>query len=468
MKFFVFSEISAARIASSLGASEYSYYFVLKEFLPVLQMLGEVVVVENPEAEVDQLYDIATAAGEDCLFLSFSPPHKMVLTLRCPTIPVFAWEFDSIPNEHWLDDLQQDWRYGLAKCGMAITHSELTVAAVKRELGDAYPIVSIPAPVWDKYAGFRARATTATSASTVTLKIAAGVVLDTHDVSLESYRPGPDTVAKTVAAAITIPIVPPAKARMEPLNVVEPRTVAKEGAPSLLHNWVLRESEVKLSGVVFTSLFNPYDGRKNRMDMLTAFCTAFRDTPDATLLFKLGHVDYESAMTEMLMCLARLPPFKCRVVLLQGYLEGGDFESLIQSTAFIVNASYGEGQCLPLMEFLSCGKPAVAPRHTAMLDYIDDEVAFVVDSWLDAYPWSHDPRLAYRTLRHEINWESLVAAYQSAYRCFKEQPERYQAMAQNAVKRMQTHCSRDVAKSRLQRLLDFHREEVALTEANLP
>jgi len=205
--------------------------------------------------------------------------------------------------------------------------------------------------------------------------------------------------------------------------------------------------------VVFTALFNPYDGRKNWVDMLTAFCASFKDTPDATLLFKLGHHEYQSALNDMLMCMARMPAFRCRVVLVQGFLEGPEFDSLIRASAFVVNASHGEGQCLPLMEFLSCGKPAIAPRHSAMLDYIDEEVAFVVDSWLDATAWSHDPRLAYRTCRHQINWQSLRDAYRSAYACVKEDPERYARMSASAIKRMRGHCSLDVASERLRTFL---------------
>ena len=122
--------------------------------------------------------------------------------------------------------------------------------------------------------------------------------------------------------------------------------------------------------------------------MLTAFCAAFKDVSDATLVFKLGHHEYQTALNDMLMCMARMPPFQCRVILLQGYMEGVEFERLIAASTFVVNASHGEGQCLPLMEFLSCGKPAIAPMHSAMLDYIDEQIAFVVDSWLDASAWS--------------------------------------------------------------------------------
>jgi glycosyltransferase involved in cell wall biosynthesis len=226
-------------------------------------------------------------------------------------------------------------------------------------------------------------------------------------------------------------------------------------AKIVLPQWEPRQHELQLSGVVFTSLFNPYDGRKNWNDMLTAFCAAFRDCSDATLLFKLGSHDCQAAMSDMLMCMARLPAFSCRVVIVHGFLEGESFESLIEASHFIVNASHGEGQCLPLMEFLSCGRPAVAPRNSALLDYIDTEVGFVVEGWLEATAWSHDPRWAFRTFRQQINWESLVAAYRAAYHCVREEPQRYAELSRNAIERMRDHCSRQVARERLKAFLNI-------------
>ena len=76
MKFLVYSQINASHIQLSLGLPEYSYYFVLKDFLPVLQILGTVQIVNNPVLEVDALYDAACATGELCVFLSFSPPDR--------------------------------------------------------------------------------------------------------------------------------------------------------------------------------------------------------------------------------------------------------------------------------------------------------------------------------------------------------------------------------------------------------
>lgn len=509
MRFLVYSQVSAAKIASSMGLPEYSYYFVLRDFLPVLQALGEVLVVEDPEQEVDRLYDEARAAGERCLFLSFSPPHKTPLQLRCPTVPVFAWEFDSIPNESWLDEPQQDWRHVLKICGSAITHSQMIVAAVRREMGADFPIVSVPSPVWDKFAALRAQPGSLPLADGVSIRVRSGVVVDSRDPALSPYIFGPDATARVVQAIRehenamaraqggSVAVEPPAGRRqsryritrrylgewylkvlqpllpflpgraeslvelvaespdtpLEPRNTVEPPHPAAKGVTPKMPDWQPGESELQLSGVIFTALFNPYDGRKNWADMLTAFCAAFRDTPDATLVFKLGHHEYLSAMHDMLIWMARMPRFSCRVVLLHGYLEGGDFDTLIRASAFAVNASHGEGQCLPLMEFLSCGKPAISPRHSAMVDYIDEQVAFVVDSWLDSTAWSHDPRLAYRTQRHQIDWASLRDAYRAAYECIKTDPQRYQRLSRHAIERMREHCSRQAAMGKLSAFL---------------
>ena len=81
MVIVVYSETTSALVQQKLGESEYSYYFVLKAFLPVLQKLGRVETVTDPGGEVDAIYRRALQQGEDCIFLSFSPPHRTPLGL---------------------------------------------------------------------------------------------------------------------------------------------------------------------------------------------------------------------------------------------------------------------------------------------------------------------------------------------------------------------------------------------------
>jgi len=115
----------------------------------------------------------------------------------------------------------------------------------------------------------------------------------------------------------------------------------------------------------------------------------------------------------------------------------------------VVNSSYGEGQCLPLMEFMSCGRPAIAPLNTAMADYIDHDNAFVVDSTEELTAWPHDPRAAYRTLRYVTDWDSLCSAYRASYDVAKNDPERYRRMSAHAVRSLEKFCSQANAEQRL-------------------
>ena len=77
----------------------------------------------------------------------------------------------------------------------------------------------------------------------------------------------------------------------------------------------------------------------------------------------------------------------------------------------------------------------------------------MVDSWLDSTAWSHDPRLAYRTQRHQIDWASLRDAYRAAYECIKTDPQRYQRLSRHAIERMREHCSRQAAMGKLSAFL---------------
>ena len=56
MLFIIYSATDEATFKSNLGLPEYSYYFVLKEYRPVLERLGRVVEVLDPQVEVDALF----------------------------------------------------------------------------------------------------------------------------------------------------------------------------------------------------------------------------------------------------------------------------------------------------------------------------------------------------------------------------------------------------------------------------
>jgi len=416
MLIIIHSETNKSNIQQNLGRPEYSYYFVLKEFRPVLERIGQVIEVSNPDELVDRLYFDCLSRGEDCVFLSFSPPHRTPIHYACPTIPVFAWEFSTIPTESWQGESRHDWRVVLQACGRAITHSTFTVNAVRDVMGADYPICAIPAPVWDRFAARGEQLAKRPVVDLVTLNLR-GLLIDSRRTDLRPYGP---------------------------LRLREGTPMSFAGPPE--------DCQLQLEGVVYTSVFNPYDGRKNWQDMVSAFCTTFRDISDVTLVLKLTHHDIADALTDMLHHLYKNQSYQCRIVLIHGYLADADYEALVQATSYVVNSSYGEGQCLPLMEFMSCGKPAIAPLNTAMADYVSSDNAFIVDFTEELTAWPHDPRAAYRTMRYITDWDSLCLAYRASYDVAKTDEQRYAGMSAEAIRSLQRFCSQA---STEQRLRDF-------------
>ncbi len=560
MNFIVYSQIREENLHSSLGLPEYSYYIVLKGFLPVLKELGQVHIVKDPEKEVDCIYDACRKKNEDCVFITFSPPHKSTTGLRCPTIGVLAWEFDTIPNEVWDDNPKNDWRVVLSDHGRLIVLSQYSAQSVKKAMGSEFPVVAIPVPVWDAFEKFRNQAVGRFSIRPVEISMKGNIVdsrnycitpdiFDPHDVSdsfrLENYSGEklllgfsktdefsaylggfyepevwgswsrlrepwvllPRRIRGTVQIKITAcgyannvnkdifvsmgdekkrirlrayytdiqvifhPKKPVSILQFSGLDLtaipdaqdrrsmgIGLRSIEMTGQSDGEAQGAVRQEDqaarpIKLDGVVYASVFNPIDGRKNWKDILTAFCTVFQDVEDATLVLKMTHNALSSFLGKLHLLMQQLAPFKCRILALHGYLEPGEYEKLIAATDYYINASRSEGLCLPLMEFMACGKPALSPDHTAMADYMDSSSSFIVDSSLEPTVWPHDSRPVFRAMYHRINWESLVNAYQQSYQIAKNQPDTYGKMAQAAMSQIKTFASHHVVKDKLQSFL---------------
>jgi glycosyltransferase involved in cell wall biosynthesis len=411
-------------VGANLGAPEYSYWFVRKAFRRILERFGVLMPVTNPERDADRIYRSAQAHGIECALLTFNPPQYTPTELACPTIPVFAWEFDTIPNESWNANPREDWRYVFERIDTAITHSSASVQAVRDAMGPDYPVWSIPAPVFQGKARHVASARGWQPPVELVLRGAVGIDATAVDLSLFEATRSVDEGARALRLL--------RRAASDPSQ--PPQTLT-------------------LSGVVYTTVLNPADGRKNWNDLAAGFVWAFRDTPDATLVLKLTHADMVEGVLIVLQHLAKLKPFKCKILVVHGLLDDEAYDGLIAATSYTVNTANGEGQCLPLMEYMSAGRPAVAPRHTAMIDYVSDDNAFVVASRPRPTFWPHDERHAIRCTRNEVVFVDLVRQFRESYRVAREDPARYAAMSAAAVTALEAFCSDEVVTARLAEVL---------------
>ncbi len=382
---------------ATMGLAEYSYAFVQNAFRPVLEGLGHVHDVSDALDRVDELVAEHAARGETSLFLSFAPPHRTPMGVRCPMVPIIAWEFPTIPTRIWADDPRHDWRFVLRQAGRAIVLCRSAADAIKAAMGASFPVVAIPAPIRDRLPFVQQ----------------AGLHGVASEIEVDGFMF--DTRGQTFQPAMVTPQLP------EAARIAGTRSI-------------------RLSGVVFTSVFSPKDGRKNWPDIVSAFLTAHRHTEDATLVLKMVGADPTIWWWKLHDVIARMPEFACRVVVVHGFMTENQYNSMIASTHWIVNASRAEGLCLPLLEFMSAGRPAIAPMHTAMADYIDPSNAVIVASDEEFCGFPHDPLNRMTTTRHRVSWSALRDAFAEAYRVSTEEPVRYAELACAASAKMTDFC----------------------------
>ncbi|MEM6899502.1 MAG: glycosyltransferase [Pseudomonadota bacterium] len=479
LHFLVHAVMDESTIAHSIGMPEYSYYFVMQDFIPLLERIGRVTVLKNPENEIESIFKKSQESGDECLFLNFTAPQNFIDGLQCPTIHVFAWEFDTIPTESWLQDGRQDWRVALRQHKSAITHSEYAKSAILEAMGQEFPVAVVPSPVWDKQDLGRSVIDKRNPIKSADLHFV-GRFFDTRQIEMfydiGTFRSGrsllsnpapkeseaeshSQNVTRRLVKQLIPPIVwnafapSPGQATQSDADRNSARATDPEDTDRVSYT-TERANTLALEGVVYTSIFNPLDGRKNWQDMVSAFIWAHKERSDAILLIKTPKLDVHDFVEPLIEFLKRFQPFNCRVVILKAFLDDDQFQALREATTFYVNTSYGEGQCLPLMEYLSAGIPAIAPSTTALGDYIESDIAFVVDAHAEPSTWQHDPRLSYRALRYRVDWLELVDAFEQSYHLARNDAPAWRAMGTAAASRLKDHCSLDKTELVLRQFLE--------------
>lgn len=222
---------------------------------------------------------------------------------------------------------------------------------------------------------------------------------------------------------------------------------AGQAEPILAPDPLLPSEPVTISGLVFTSIFNLGDRRKNHLDLLTAFLLAFRDRDDVTLVIKLAtnptREHHEISLFRMMYQGLRIE-HRCRLVVITDFLTDEGMADLMRVTTCYVNTSKAEGACLPLQQSLAGGRPSIAPDHTAMADFMDDEVGWVLRTSPEPTYWPHDPEMRIETTWNRLDWSSLRDRLLEAADTVENDFPTYQTKARAARKRMANYASREI------------------------
>lgn len=470
-RIIVYSLGTSADKLKNLGSYGYSYDLLKKSFLPLLADCGDVVEISKPESRLE--YAVATAKkdGKAALVLGFAPFQNMHPTRSAPTVLYMCWEFPDVPVEPLNGDPRFVWVRKAKHASLVVVPTHFVKDALERA-GITTPICVVPTPM------------EAEQFDVPYWRADQSVTIDCPGLDLNVVRdpaPAPATAAT--------PVSPPSISRsslarrgyswckrqyvchgqewLPPkfdrwLKGFVKRRVARfknSHAAALAHGGTTEEEfgSIKLDGVVFTMILNPSDGRKNWQDLLTAFVHALRDRADATLVLKFsvadrlapGSVDQVAQIHNLLANVKH----RCRVVVITKALTNDQMRSLMQATTFYANSTRAEGACLPIMEAMAAGRPALSPVHTAMTDYFDGSVGFVIDAQPEPTSWPGDVTQRYSTFWARLNWQSLADQLAAAYDLAKD-PVAYRALAQAARERMHQYSNVRSVREKLAAALD--------------
>ncbi len=444
--------------ARNLGEVAYSYRFVYSAFAPLLARWAATREVDRPESRLDFAVRECRRAGQAPAHLSFLPLHQTYLTGRAPNAAFPFWEFPDVPAEDLGNNPRQNWRRVADRLDVVLTASAFTRDAFLRA-GTQAPVRVVPVPVPAEYFALPP------------WRPGQRVVLDCPCYTFPQGE-APDPARQAPWAPVPVGRSLRSRARQAyhrhlrrflPHSVQDTVTRVMRAVRSRPEDmkplaFFPHSPRLELSGVVYATVFNPNDPRKNWHDLLSAFLLALGDREDATLVLKLvvSPALLLKALNLVYAHYRRLGVrHRCKVVVVTDYLSDAQMCELARGSTYYLNTSHAEGACLPLQDFLAAGRPGVAPAHTALADYFHDGVGFVVASHPEPAAWPHDPDGRCRTSWHRLVWQSLADQLRASYAAARSDVRRYQALAERGRAEIAAFAGAEQVWSRLAAALDL-------------
>ena len=445
---------TGAEKGKNLGVPGYSHDIVMQLYAPLLESWGEVVSVSDPWTNLEAAIVDARAKGLDPIHLSVIPCQDAYLSPNVPNVLMPAWEFPDIPDHDFGDNPQSDWTKVASKCDALIVSGPFTSDAFRKS-GVDVPIHHVQVPTPDSY-----------------FKLETWQANQTRTIDCEGYSFQPDEQEPVL---IPMPVAPRRKPKRGLKKVGQSieralrhqvRSLVNEEFYQKVSNRLKQAKKINmlpaefevdsldLSGVVYTSIFNPKDGRKNWQDLVTSFLVAIGDKEDATLLVKLVTRDRVAVANFLRFYRGRELDHRCRIVVTNEYLTDQQLVDLTGASTYYIQTTRAEGNCLPLMNFLAAGRPGISPCHSAISDYFDNEIGFVAESNPEPAAWPHDPDLRMRSTWGRLVWTSMVDQIRESYKIAKENPEAYSELSRRSRERLKGWASPESVQGRLIDALD--------------
>lgn len=422
---------------------DYSYYFIYRAFAPLLQRWGQTTEVSRPESRLDYALWRARQKGLEPLHISFMPLHNLYLTSQAHNVAFTSWGLPDIPDQDVANNPRNNWMRIANHVSLILTASTFARNAFIRA-GLKSPVHAVPVPVrpeyfavseWERY-------------QQVVLECPVYSIPQPQNenpsgekLSTRSRWPSVQEQAKHFYGAYV-------KSHL-PRGVAQWLTSTARSSAMQTANDENRVSysvtlSLPLSGVVYTAFVNPFDPTMNWEDMLSAYLLALGGREDATLVIKLAVSPDDAPMG-----VKRVFDYyeslglrhRCKLAVIPGHLSDAQEAELTRGSTYYLNTSRAEGACLPLQQFLAGGRPAISPKHTALADYLTDQMGYIVASHPEPAHWPYDPERRCVSMWHRLVWQSLYDQIQASYEMAKENMQGYQALASQARNQMLNFAS---------------------------
>ncbi len=459
----VSSVFTHAEAVEQIGQQAYSYWFVYRAFAPLLERWGCTIEITRPESRLDYALWRARAQNLEPMHLSFLPLHVTYLTAHAANIGFPFWEFPDLPSATIANNSRNNWKRIADRMALLMTASRFTRDTFVRA-GVKTPIHVVPVPIQPAYFDVP--------------KWEAGQCVR---LNCPCYIFPQKATQKKLVSAGSDPWAPPAdggpgffsQAKRTYKGYIRPKlpkpldrcltTLTRAAKIAYLASKEASTDEFEktphldLSGIVYTSVMNPFDPRKNWGDLITGFLLAMKDREDATLVIKLavGEQLEAVALEGILGYYQSLGiDHRCKMILITDYLSDAQMLELTRASTYYLCTSHAEGACLPLQDFAAAGRPGIAPLHTAMRDYFRDDFGFVVASHPEPTYFPHDPEKRLGTSWERLVWQSLYQQLRTSYEVAKADRTGYRAMSVRGRERMADYASLEAVWPRLVTALD--------------
>ena len=458
--FLMTSYMLGAVDGRNVGKAGYSYEFVAQLFRPILEKWGRVIKIRDPEKDLQREVKRCRDRAETPIHFSLLPFQDTPLVEGVVNIAYPFWEFRDVPDHPFDGNPRNDWVRTCDKTDLCIVSGPFTQQAFHRG-GTTTPVVVVPSPVPDGY-------------------FAVPLWDPEQSVEIDTWafdfppREKSELLNRGTSDAHPSPVYDPDLDRSLTYRVLQRIAPAFRSLPiySFVANLIggfleyrrtrpiasprylpfPQVEKLVLRGVVYTSILNPFDGRKNWEDLLNGFLYTVGKYEDVTLVLKLVTSDVQEVKRIIMHYVNRDVPHKCRVVFISEFLTEAQLVELCRASTYYVHTTKAEGSCLPLTNFLGGARPAVSPIHSSLQDYFSAEHGFVIDSEQEPAPWPHESRHRLRTTWARLSWNSICSATEASYHATRDVAA-YHAMANRCRSDMKAWAGYEAVEEKLRHAL---------------